>query len=165
MKTGRIQTYINPRLGALLGAHGPATEGARQLAEKLAYIVPGWDRVLREEAARWRALLAREEWQVCQQATLSHAFTMDVGGAPDLDLGAVLACVEDSLDGELSLPDAARWRESTAAKLRGASAAAQLSLVWMLLRERRRSQKDPAMGDGGGGSGIPLACLFLEKLQ
>lgn len=138
MKTGRMTTYINPRLGGLLAGHGPATAGARQLAEKLAYLVPGWDRILRDEAARWRALLAREEWQVCQEATVSHAFAMDVGGTPDLDLGAVLACVEDILDGELSLPDAARWRESTAAKLRGASVAAQLALVWMLLRERRR---------------------------
>lgn len=136
MKPGSATTYINERLAGLLDEHGPETgDGTRGLAEKLGYILPAWDAVLREEKARWRALLAREEWESILQACWSHAFAMETGGAYDLDLsGAILACVEDSLPGELATgnPDALK------AKLRGASAAAQLALAWMVIRERVR---------------------------
>lgn len=139
METGKTTTYINPRLAGLLDEHGPQDDGARGLADKLNYILPAWDKILREEKARWRALLTREEWLVCQSCTLSHAFAMEMGGPLDLDLsGAVLACVADTLDSELAMDDAAKWRASTIAKLQGATLAAQLALVWMLVRERNR---------------------------
>lgn len=140
MKTGATNTYINERLANLLDEHGPDGDGNRVLADKLNYIVPGWDRILREEKARWKQLLTREEWLVCQSCTWSHQFAMEAGGPVETDLsGAVLACVEDTLDSEIMMDDAPKWRASTIEKLRGASTAAQLALVWMLLRERKRA--------------------------
>lgn len=139
MKTGTVTTYLTDRMGALLDEHGPSPDGNRVLAEKLGYIVPGWDAILRDEKARWRERLTREEWFVCQAATLSHAFSMETGGLVHDDAsGAVLACVEDTQDSDLEMADAARWRASTIDKLRGATVAAQLALVWMLIRERGR---------------------------
>ena len=141
METGKITTYINPSLASLLDNHGPQDDGARGLADKLNYIVPGWDKILRDEKARWRALLTREEWIFCQAATISHAFAMEMGGPLDLDLsGAVLACVADTLSEEIAMDDAEKWRQSTIAKLQGATLAAQLALVWMLIRERNRKR-------------------------
>lgn len=140
MKTGATNTYINERLANLLDGHGPGGDGNRVLAEKLNYIIPGWDKILREEKARWKATLAHEEWIVCQSCTWSHGFAMETGGPVETDLsGAVLACVEDTLDSEIMMDDAGKWRSSTIEKLRGASSAAQLALVWMLLRERKRA--------------------------
>lgn len=139
MQPGKATTYINDRLANLLAEHGPTDDGARGLADKLNYIIPAWDKVLREEKARWTALLTREEWSVVLQCTLSHAFAMDTGAPFDLDLsGAILACVEDTQDSEIMMDDAATWRASTITKLRGATLAAQLALVWMVIRERAR---------------------------
>ena len=139
MEPGKTTTYINPRLANLLDEHGPTDEGARGLAEKLNYIVPGWDKVLRDEKARWRALLTKEEWIVLQACTISHAFAMESGGPIDLDLSeSVLACVADTLDTEIAMDNAEKWRASTIEKIKGATVAAQLALVWMLIRERNR---------------------------
>jgi hypothetical protein len=137
MKSGKTSLYLSDRLANLLDAHGPTgNEGERNLGEKLGYIVTGWDRILRDEKNRWG--LTREEWFVCQSCTVSHSFSMENGGPVDIDVGAVLACVEDTLDSEIMLDDAPKWRDSTIQKLRGASVAAQLALVWMLIRERNR---------------------------
>lgn len=139
MKTGRTTTYINERLANLLDAHGPTGEGERNLADKLGYIIPGWDRVLRDEAAKWRKTLSKPEWHLLQAATISHAFAMDVGGPLEDDLGSVLLCVQDSEPDELGIADAAMHQASVSLLLEQASTAAQLALVWMLLRERRRT--------------------------
>jgi len=140
MKPGKTSLYLTERLANLLDSHGPAgDEGERNLGEKLGYIVPGWDAILRDEKARWKTTLTREEWIVCQSCTISHSFSMDDGGPVEIDLGCVLACVEDTLDSEICMDDASKWRASTITKLRGASNAAQLALVWMLLRERKRA--------------------------
>lgn len=143
MKQGKVNTYLNERLAALLDAHGPESdaESDRGLADKLNYIIPGWDAVLRDEKKRWRASLSDQEWIVVQSCTMSHAFAMECGGPVEQDIGAILMCAEDTLDSELAMDDAAIWRASTIKKLRGATVASDLALVWMLIRERIRAAK------------------------
>lgn len=140
MKSGPCNTYLTERIASLLDAHGPDADedSSRGLAEKLKYIVPAWDAVLRDEKRRWRELLKDEDWFVLLSCTLSHAFAMEVGGPPETDLGAILACVEDTLDSELAMDDPAKWRKSALSKLAGVTHAQDLALVWMLVRERKR---------------------------
>lgn len=139
MQAGKINTYVNERLANLLETHGPSSDGTRVLAEKLNYIVPGWDRILRDEAAKWRKTLSKAEWHVLQAATISHAFAMDVGGPVEDDLGSVLLCVQDSTPDDLGIADAVMHQASVSLALEQASTASQLALVWMLLRERKRT--------------------------
>lgn len=149
MKPGKTSIYLGERMAKLLDAHGPTgNEGERNLGEKLSYIVDGWDRIMRDEKSRWN--LTREEWIVCQSCTISHWFSMEGGGPVELDVGAVLACVEDTLDSEIMLENAAKWRESTILKLQKASTVAQLALVWMLIRERKRQGQGKQQPEGGG---------------
>jgi len=140
MKPGKTSLYLTDRIANLLDAHGPSgTDGERNLGEKLGYIVPGWDRILRAEASTWRESLTRDEWILAQAVTISHAFAMEVGGPVEDDLGSVLLCLEDT--NAQDIEDQSLWPAvaTLLPKLRSASTAAQLALVWMLLRERKRS--------------------------
>ena len=140
MKHGKTSIYLTERIANLLDGHGPeGAETERNIGEKIGYILPGWDAILRDEKARWRNSLSPEEWIVCQACTISHAFAMESGGPIDLDLSeSVLACVADTLDTEIAMDNAEKWRASTIEKIKGATVAAQLALVWMLIRERNR---------------------------
>ena len=138
MKQGKINTYINEQLANLLNEHGPKEgHSDRFLADKLNYIIKGWDAILRDEKRRWRDILRKEEWFVLQACTISHSFAMEDGGIFERDFGAVLACVSDTLDSEIAMDDAARWRASTIDKIKGAAKAQDMALVWMLIRSRR----------------------------
>lgn len=143
MKPGQTTTYINDRLAGLLEEHGPDAGGdRRQLAEKLNYLVAAWDAIMRDEKARWKEHLSRDEWEVVLQCCWSHAFAMEQGGPYEADLsGAILACVQDALPSEITLDGADALLASTATKLRDASAAAQFALAWMVIRERIRRGK------------------------
>lgn len=145
MRPGQTTTYINDRLANLLDEHGPhllSDDGKRQLAEKLNYLVAAWDAILRDEKARWKALLSRDEWEVVLQCCWSHAFAMEQGGPYEADLsGAILACVQDTLPSDITLDGADVLLASTAAKLRDATVAAQFALAWMVIRERIRRGK------------------------
>ena len=139
MKHGKTSIYLTERIANLLDGHGPeGAETERNIGEKIGYILPGWDAILRDEKARWRNSLSPEEWIVCQSCTIGHLFSMESGGPVEVDVGSVLASVEDTLDSEIAMDDAKKWRESTIQKLQGATIAAQLALVWMLIRERNR---------------------------
>lgn len=144
MKSGRVNTYITPQLANLLDEHGPdGGDDVNNLAEKLAYLVPAFDGILRDEKKRWTKLLSRDEWQAAQFAMWSHAWSMETGGAWELDArDCVLANVRDVDAQELEMAgiaDPEAVRSSLAAKLHGATTAAQIAIAWMLIRERIRA--------------------------
>lgn len=62
MKPGKTSLYLTERLANLLDAHGPASEGKRNLGAKLSHIATGWDAVMRDEAREWRRILPDAEW-------------------------------------------------------------------------------------------------------
>ena len=144
MKSGRINTYITPQLANLLDEHGPdGGDDVNNLAEKLAYLVPAFDGILRDEKKRWTKLLTRDEWMAAQVAMCSHAWSMEMGGAWELD---ARDCVQhnlrdvDAADLEAAgIADPESARASLSAKLQGATTAAQISIAWMLIRERIRA--------------------------
>lgn len=139
MKSGPTKTYVTERLASLLDAHGPSGDGTRGLADKMNYIVSGWDRIIRSEASAWRESLTREEWILVQAVTISHAFAMDTAGPVEDDIGSVLLCLEDTSAQDIE--DQRLWASvaTLLPKLRAASVASQLALVWMLLRECKRT--------------------------
>ena len=143
MKSGRINTYITPQLANLLDEHGPDGGDENNLAEKLGYLVPAFDGILRDEKKRWTKLLSRDEWEVAQVAMWSHAWSMETGGAWELDArDCILANLRDMDAQELEaagIGDPEAVRASLAAKLQGATTAAQIALAWMLIRERIRA--------------------------
>jgi hypothetical protein len=141
MKPGKITIYVNEQLANHLNGWGLEDSTGRGIADVLNYITPALDGIMRDEKGWWRKRLTSEEWFVCQSCTVSRAFAMDSGGAWSMDIGAVLACVEDTLDSKLCMDDAVKWRKSTIDKLLGTSVSHDLALVWMLIRERKRQSK------------------------
>ena len=144
MKSGRVNTYITPQLAHLLDEHGPdGGDDVNNLAEKLAYIVPAFDGILRDEKKRWTKLLSRDEWQAAQVAMWSHAWSMETGRAWELDArDCILANVRDVDAQELEAAGTCETddvRASLTTKLQDATTAAQIALAWMLIRERIRA--------------------------
>ena len=140
IEPGSKTTYLDPRIANLLSEHGPMGGEDRILSKKIKYIVSGWDAILRDEKAKWTAILADEEWTVIRACTGFHLFDMESGSMSiEVDLNdAILNLVADAPVSEITANDPEKWRQSTINKLKGASKAAQFALVWMVIRALRR---------------------------
>lgn len=132
----RTSVYMSDRMSNLLAAHGPApTRTERNLAAKLDYITRAYDAILRDAKRRWD--LTDREWDVLFGCCKDHKFAMDIGGDALDDVGACLARVEALPDDLDSLT-----RSALLGKLKSATAAQSLALVWMVIRERKRIGED-----------------------
>ena len=128
--------FADDRLEKLLAHHGPQQDGSkRKTAGKLGYIVRAYDAILRDEKKRMS--LAHGEWSVLLECCWSHSFSMEDGGAMEQDLDACQACVEDTLDSELTTEDGGSHRRALLEKMKAFGASQHIALAWMVIRERK----------------------------